>query len=291
MTYRPVIEQQQINRFQRATKRPGYADHVADNLFLGHGYPDTGMNRETYTEFGAADGGELKAGRSKPSKMCALASSSALAVNVFDYWRHLDSAPVAGALGLKQRITSMRFEYQAALRRYPGGSHSPNLDLLFQLDDGSRVAIESKFAEPYSAKADGPLLSSRYFKDSRRLWIEQDLKRAQGLADSLRRPWETLDAAQLLKHCLGLAIDARSGTTGVPEIPTTLLYVWYDCGEEEAAGHRAEISRFAAAIAGDRIAFRHLTYQEMWKSLRPHLGPEHEKYATYMTARYFSPAA
>jgi hypothetical protein len=57
--------------------------------------------------FDAGDGGELSDSRSRPAKMRALHSSSALAVNVFDYWTAHDPAPLAKALQLKHPIVAV----------------------------------------------------------------------------------------------------------------------------------------------------------------------------------------
>src|SRR4051812_48580589 len=56
------------------------------------------LSDETFREFLAADGNEFGTGEGRP-KIAALHSSSALAVNVFDYWRHRDKSPLAVALG------------------------------------------------------------------------------------------------------------------------------------------------------------------------------------------------
>ena len=65
--------------------RPDYADTVSSNLFL------TRLNSDTEGEFSRADGAELQDAGGKPAKMRALMSSSALAVNFFDSWRHAKS--------------------------------------------------------------------------------------------------------------------------------------------------------------------------------------------------------
>jgi len=254
----------------RDPRRSDYAATLGENLFLN------ALRPQTEAEFQHADGAELQDGTTRPAKMRALISSSALAVNFFDAWRDASSAVLGRALGVETPVVSLRFEYKP--ENYPVGPGSPNLDLLLTLAGGHRVAIESKFAEPFRSPGDDALLSPKYFPAQSRLWDIAGLPRAQQLAGQLSARWEYLDAAQLLKHMLGLANDG--------EIPCTLLYLWYDTGLPDAAAHRSEITRFADLIAGDRIAFRARTYQEAYDAILDRDQPVDGWYE-YMKARYF----
>lgn len=271
-TLRELLERQEAWAGGRA-RWPGRPDYMAsreDNLFLRRLQP------ETERELGQGDGGELKPSGNRPPKIQALLSSSALAANVFDYWRGVDAAPLGVALELSAPISSLCFESKC--ENYPVRPRSPNLDLMLQLADGSRVAIESKFTEPYRPTAVG--LSPRYFPDQRLLWADSGLTRAQTLADGLRQRWEYLDAAQLLKHMLGLACDPS-------EAPTTLLCLWFDAGTAEAHAHREELAKFARAVDGDAVRFRSMTYQELLANLRPTADSQSSPYLRYLDERYF----
>src|ERR1051326_8103677 len=76
----------------RKLERAGYVLDLADNLYLRR------LQDETTREFRDADGSELESVRGRPAKMKALCSSSALAVNVFDYWRDKPADPLSQAL-------------------------------------------------------------------------------------------------------------------------------------------------------------------------------------------------
>jgi len=81
--------------------RSGYTAQPGENL--------PWLTAKTEQEFRAGDGYEF--GRNgKPGKITALHSSSALAVNVFDYWRERDPAPVAETLGLAYPHIQIGFE-------------------------------------------------------------------------------------------------------------------------------------------------------------------------------------
>src|SRR5438309_8302770 len=97
----------------------GYLSTVTANLRAA-------LSPQARQAFERGDGGELKDRASRPAKMRALHSSSALAVNVFDYWTTSDPAPLGGALDLGLEVRSLRFEAQ-----FPTGpdGNPPNLYL------------------------------------------------------------------------------------------------------------------------------------------------------------------
>lgn len=132
------LGRQQDNWAGSRERWEGRSDYVAslqDNLFL------KALLRETEREIDEADGAELRPRGNQPPKVHALLSSSALAVNVFDYWRDKDAVPLGAAIGTESPIRSLRFEFKCT--DYPVRPRSPNLDVVLNLEDGSRVAIES----------------------------------------------------------------------------------------------------------------------------------------------------
>lgn len=254
----------------RDRNRKHYLQSLADNLFL------RGLNEATELEFREADGGELEDAGSRPAKMRALGSSSALAVNFFDPWRNADKRLLSTALRLHSPIRNLRFEYKT--QEYPVGPRSPNLDLLLQLEDGSSVGIESKFREPYDSGDGYGALSARYFASSKGHWAANGLHKAQRLATRMQPDWIHLDTPQLLKHLLGLAAD--------PARPSLLLYLWFDTGEADAVLHRRELEAFQEAVAGDAVEFRETSYQSVFQRLTDSPGPV-EGWHEYMGMRYF----
>lgn len=174
-------------------------------------------------------------------------------------------------------IHALRFEHKP--ERYPVGPRTPNLDLLFELTDGHRVGVESKFVEPYRSARSKIVLSGKYFPAGEGLWEKQQMSGAQKLASHPGDGWKYLDIAQLLKHMLGLACESDGHVT--------LLYLWYDTGFAEASAQRAEVARFSDIVSADRVGFRSMTYQHLFTSL-PESAEPSPRWREYMSLRYFS---
>jgi hypothetical protein len=210
--------------------------------------------------------------------MRALHSSAALVANVFDYWTEREAAPLTLALGLGAEPATLTFE-----EPLPTGLEGdpPTADVLLRFASGYVVAIESKFTEWLVRKPrNKAVLKTKYFPPGEQLWTLCGLSRCQRLAERLQSGAERfrfLHAAQLLKHALGLALTAPRGFE--------LRYLYYDWPAREAAEHRAEIERFADAVA-PALGFGAVTYQSLLAALArdPRVEPA---YLDYLRARYF----
>ncbi len=265
-----LIQQQGWAANRKIAVDSGYTEDLDANLFQP-------LHPDTLADFQRGDGDEL--GRNgRRGKMQALHSSSALAVNVFDYWRDRSLAWVARALSLTSEPSLLRFEAQ-----FPTGlpGNPPNLDLAFVLADRQTIAVESKFTEPYAHSNQVAPFKPKYFPTGNGLWHDRTLPRCQRLADRLRRreiQFQCLNAAQLLKHVLGLAQPSVG--------QFTLFYLWYAVPSDEARQHGAEIKTFTDEV-GSELDFRALTYQELFSSTLRDLGAEHVAYLSYVGERYF----
>lgn len=251
--------------------KDAYCADIAANLFQ----PLTACTRR---DLEAGDGAELGTNGER-GKLQAVHSSSALVCNAFDFWRGRDLEHVGLALGLLERPCSIRFEgqFRTGLRGTP-----PNLDIVFEGASGTTSAIESKYSEPYAKSKSKSRFKEKYFDGGARLWAQSGLPAAQGLADSLQAgqtAFTYLDAAQLLKHCLGLAHNRKQWN---------LTYLWYDVGGEEGAAHQAEIDQFTAAVGTDSSRVAALTYQEFFARLARGLPESAAGYRRYLQERYFS---
>jgi hypothetical protein len=247
----------------------GYTLRLEDNLFQP-------LNESTRAELAAGAGDELGA-NGRRGKMRALHASSALAVNVFDYWRGRACEPLARALGVEGAIDDIQFE-----RTFPTGMQGtpPHLDVTLTFDDGRVIAVESKFLEPYPGRAHPRPFRNTYFPEGAGRWIAGALPACQKIAEALRAG-ETiylhLDAQQLLKHALGLANAVGDRYA--------LWYVWYDVGGEDGERHRREIAEFSGCVDAS-LRFRATSYQDMIGRLADECGPPYNEYISYLRQRY-----
>lgn len=249
---------------QPVSQATGYVSDLRENLFEP-------LSERVKQQFIAGKGKELDEPNGQSGNMYAVYSSSALCVNFFHSWaRLLDAASensklstdrLLAACGLPpQRVMSIDFEVQKTVNPY---FHTPpHLDVQISFSKSAPwtcAGIEAKFCEPYGDKAGG--LHPVYLRE-KELW--RDWPNARALAEMLTPVDFThshLDAAQLLKHILGLR--KQNGTSFV------LVYLWFDVPDVEAAiRHRQEIESFGQVLRRDGIAFVSRTYQEMIGILR-----------------------
>lgn len=271
-TYKVILNQQQTwaKRREINLDDDGYTLSLSDNLF-------SPLLPETKKEFESGKGDELGEGNNR-GKMQALHSSSALVVNVFDYWRNHNIETIVQACGVSPSITQMRFE-----KTYPTplGGIPPHLDIEFYgRTDIIPVAIESKFTELYHRK------TKRRIKDKyvnyQGLWAQ--LPRCESLIWRIREEekgttsFTYLDAPQLLKHILGLS--TKFGHKGFE-----LLYLWYDLPSLESERHCYELKEFKEQVGND-VYFRHMTYQELFSIIK-RSKKANDEYISYLTERYF----
>ena len=245
----------------------GYVRDVEDNLWK----PLSDRARNAF-ENGA--GSELE------GHMKALHSSSALAVNFFDYWTDMDKTPLLWALGI-DADSAKSLDFEAQFPTGLGGT-PPHLDVAITLDSGCVIAIECKFIEPLQRSTRGKAkFASSYFPPSDRLWTQAGLPQSQRLAEELYEKYlrfEYLDPGQLLKHALGLATQCGD--------KFSLYYLYYDSSGERAEAHKRELGIFADHV-GDEIRFKALTYQDVFYKLNVSEQAD-PGYLDYIGSRYFS---
>jgi len=250
----------------------GYTKTVEDNVFNNELCP------ETRREYAKGKGHELEGRR---AHMRALHSSSALVVNVFDYWRRQDRIQdIASCCGAEGIVTGMEFEKTHPIngvRRTP-----PHLDVEFA--GLIPLAIESKFTESYHRKTRRSNEDTHLdvYLEWRYIWDEVPKTRslAEGIVQQsgMKTDFEYLDVPQLIKHILGLSCCCGRRFS--------LLYLWYKVDSTEANRHEEELDRFCTYI-GDEISFRAMTYQDLFSSIQsiPDVAPA---YVQYLKRRYFS---
>lgn len=259
--------------------RPAYTPKLSQNLFEP-------LEQTVRNCFLKGDGNEIPSNENvdSPAKMQAVHSSSALGVNIFQYWIKNNQIPViASACGFckKGNNVSEKIVFED---KYPIDGKfqfSPNIDVVFWNSESSkykRFAVECKFSEAYGSQGHGGLKSQ--YLELGHLWkdIPNLLKLAKTLCPDDKK-FTYLHAAQLIKHVLGL--KKEFGINGF-----RLLYLWYAGLGEEGVKHRSEIEELSKVMEADGVKFHSMSYQKLITNLSNDYRQEHQKYITYLTERY-----
>jgi len=256
--------------------RPSYTLELDQNLFQ----PLLPVVRKSFAD---GDGAELGS-KEYPGKMQAVHSSSALGVNIFQYWKSINAIPaIAAQCGLCRTGSKVSNDIYFE-EKYPisdSFGYHPNIDVVIHNAPSSKIkrfAIECKFSEAYGAYKHGGL-KSKYIELSD-LWA--DIPNLQNFAKIISpddNKFVHLHPAQLVKHILGL--KRQFGKAGF-----RLLYLWYDVLGDQGKRHRDEVLAFAEVAKNDDIKFHSITYQELIVKLAKKLRTEHPNYIRYLTDRY-----
>lgn len=255
--------------------RKVYTTKLQDNLLQP-------LNMQTRIELEKGDGGELNGTEKRPAKIQALHSSSALGINVFDYWRDSpDLSIITSSCRLSRRSRRLtgdiRFEQKFSIEsRF---RYSPNIDVVIVPNRGTYkcYAIECKFTEAYSSRGHGGL-DSKYLENEN-IW--QGLSATRQLAQEISPDdsrFHFLHAAQLIKHILGL--NRKYGHSRY-----RLLYLRYDAFGEAGFRHGQEVNEFARVARSDKVVFHETTYQDLIARLAED-REQHDEYVSYLTERY-----
>lgn len=224
-------------------------------------------------DFRSGAGGELEPDGNKPPKFCALISSSALAANCFGpFRRDPSSLEICGLSG----FDDLRFEAECptGLKGTP-----PTLDVLLTSQDRV-LAIETKFTEyltPKPAKfsdAYDRLLGTLF--ESQWAAVYDDL-----ISDPIA--YAPLDAAQLIKHYLGLR-------NTFPNRNSALLYLYWEPTNAREHGifrdHRDAVDRFANRLKESGVTFRHMSFPSLWQGWAASGSHFLQSHASSLKARY-----
>ncbi len=264
-----VLIGSKINRGRKA-----YTQNLDANLFEP-------MLPDVLNNFKKGDGGELTG---SPCKMQAVHSSSALGVNIFQYWKKIKKiSEIASACRFCRKNNSVSQDIQFEVR-YPIGKRflrSPNIDVVIENSPSSRFkvfAIECKFSEAYLSRNHSGI-SPKYIELDT-IWggMPNLLKLAKEISPDDNK-YSYLYPAQLVKHILGL--KEKFGKNKF-----RLLYLWYDTVGPESRIHHKEIDKFTKITKADNLYFHAISYQDLIVNLANDYRNLHRDYINYITERY-----
>ncbi len=257
--------------------RLAYTENLDKNLFEP-------LLPETRTEIEKGDGGELKGDSTHSAKMCAVHSSSAIGVNVLQYWKNKNIPNLAYALGLcrKDNQSANEIHFEQKFKISEKFQFDPNIDAVILNGENEKIkafGIECKYSEAYSSRNHSGL-KERYLTDITEQW--KDIPNLLDFAKTISPEdnyFNYLHPAQLIKHILGLKkVYGKNGFR--------LLYLWYDVLGEDGYKHKAEIEEFAKITKKDNIKFHSISYQELIAKLKKDFYNGNEVYIDYLTDRY-----
>jgi hypothetical protein len=237
------------------------------------------LSPNAHRAFARGSGSEIAPREGSPPKMCALHSSAALAVNVFDFWQGRSLTPLLRSFQVDGAADS--FEFEAQLRTGARGI-PPNLDVLFHLSTSGLLGVESKFTEWMTPKNDMGGSLAPYVDTDSSFWSRADLpacdRLARDLVNAEHPRFRFLDVPQLLKHALGLRRAAQERAWHL-----RYLYLDYPCSARDA--HEREIADFSSAV-GHELNFHAQSYQSFLASIDLPGDPEFVRYREYLRDRY-----
>jgi hypothetical protein len=224
----------------------GYTEHFDDAVLPGFS-PET--RAAIRSDLSGKGGSELVQRGEARAKFHAAHSSACLAANVFGpFLAERQGVPISDATYTGE--THLEVECSSGLRGTP-----PTLDCLVEAPH--ILAVESKFTETFHAhQAEFKGGYREVVASAHPTWRSE----YERLVEDPRR-FRYLDAAQLVKHYLGLRRRFKDG-------PVTLAYLyWEPSNASDVAAcviHRAELTAFAERLGDPQVRFIGKPYHELW---------------------------
>jgi hypothetical protein len=230
----------------------GYVTNPKANLIAN--FPNW---EEIEKEIKDGKGGELSKTDDGAPKFHAVHSSCALCVNNFAMVKyHKDNISLFG---------SSTFDVAQFEKKLSTGISTPNLDFYLR-NDTSVIGIESKFTEILEAKID-------HTNKNLEKYLAAKLKLPAGFNDIIEyyincKEKLHLDAAQLLKHMMGMFNEAAGVKAGAK---LCLVYLYWVPGNwkevEIYQKHEEELKKFKEQISGFTVKFEAYSYLDFWEIL------------------------
>jgi len=232
----------------------GYVSNEKDNLLAK--YPNW---KEIKNELERGDGGEFKPDRFGRAKFMAVHSSCALCVNNFALIKyHKDNVTLFGSSGF------IKTEFE---KKNPTCISSRPSNLDFYLESNKLViGIESKFSELASPKLPNTRLDKYYKHKNLPENLDKEYNKIIKFYMDCREKLH-LDAAQLIKHLIGLSWASIKNDNK----KTKLVYLyWVPLNHKDIEiyqKHKNELATFKDQVKILPISFEAYSYIEFWKMM------------------------
>lgn len=238
-------------------------------------------------------------GQKELKEMKELCSTSAICLNLFQYWQGKDIYPLLNALRLPSKKSSNysmedenpsicpiklkeKFQFDERKRIYP---HPVTVDVFIHA--GFDFIIETQFAAPYKSPHSN---LAKWYIDQPSFWKELPhlFELAKEISSSNQR-FYYLDVARLITEIIALKKTYEESDRYSNETIRRrfcLIYLWYDVLGEDGIKHKNEIEEFAKIAEKDFINFRQISIQKLITKLAKDFYKGNEAYCDYLIERY-----
>lgn len=238
-------------------------------------------------------------GQKELEEMKELCSTSAICLNLFQYWQGKDIYPLLNALRLPSKKSSNysmedenpstcpiklkeKFQFDERKRIYP---HPVTVDVFIHA--GFDFIIETQFAAPYKSPHSN---LAKWYIDQPSFWKELPhlFELAKEISSSNQR-FYYLDVARLITEIIALKKTYEESDRYSNETIRRrfcLIYLWYDILGEDGIKHKNEIEEFAKIAEKDFINFRQISIQKLITKLAKDFYKGNEAYCDYLIERY-----
>lgn len=224
--------------------------------------------------------------KGEPPKFCAAYSSSALCANSFAPARENPSWLQFGDFsGFSEFLFEWKLKKSDWKSKTGSDGNPPNLDFVATTENRI-LAVESKYLETLEQKT--PKFSDVYGEAFANCGcpVLERVYRSILAGDS---EFHYLDAAQLLKHALG--VIHYSTPVGNPVEERTLGYVFWEPENHEElepyCSHREELRVFEQLMESSKVGFVSMSYPALWESWQQE--PDTANHANTLIRRYSLP--
>lgn len=268
---RSWAEKNSIKYYSKSEKNKRYYTYnIEDNLYQP-------LERDILDSYTSGAGKELD------KKMRALHSSSALTVNLFQYWLknpHFITKIIDKSFFKDNENIIVKFENKLHVKGVKGTP--PHIDVTFENPDNNKImAIEVKFTELLVKSK--PFNNSRFLSQQYNNLLKNYLPNINKFLKEINEKkfdFYFIDYLQLIKHILGLL----SKTSKEKFI---LIYLYFALPDILEKDHLQEIELFQNYLKNDNINFKSITVQWLIEQIELYSSDLDMDYLNYIKNRYY----
>ena len=209
-----------------------------------------------------------------------LHSSSAIGVNVFEYWKQNKRFETL-AKSLKVSSLNIDFiQFEEKFKIFESSKKDPNIDVVIHYTTGSLLGIECKFTEPFSSRKINYGLKEKYIKDFKYWGNFPNLNKLAKEIGPDDKIFQYFHCAQIIKHFMGLYTQKKD----INKIK--LMYIYLPAIMENNQEYVLEIERLKKVFLLDGVKFYYITWNELIRNFLKNAEATDKEYLKYLVERY-----